>query len=671
MMKRYEKKLGDSMKRLLIGTFLLLMSAGLFACEARFTPIDYQEVESIGQFENYNQIRDYLDRFYEDRNVSRELTGSVDFLMTTTAAMATMTTQNSPQAEADQAEKSYSESNDQVEGVKEADRILTDGDTIYIMTSQALLIVDPDTLTVVDSFRYITDGYLLGMYKYQNYIVLLGSEYHYEWTDAPTTRPADTTVPTTITPTGSVDGDEAEPETSIPYSYYVGYMRYRSGTRVMVLDISDKTDIVKTKELYFEGSSITDSRMIDNHVYLVMNNYAANFGYDAEANSFIPAYYDSTSMDEIETMPARDIYYMPNNYQSWSFLQLASFAVDDDEAADVKAYLGSTYDIYMSLDNLYAIVNRYSINDVSGFYEYETFVIRFAVEDGQLVYQATGTVPGSPLNQFSMDEYDGIFRIATTDTKYSDTGFTIANALYLFDATSTDTMEQIGSLTGLGKPGERIFAARFSGTQALIVTFVQTDPLYKIDLSDPEHPEVVGELYEEGVSDYLHPLTEDLSLGVGRQAETVDGFTRFTGVKVALYDISADDPVNLETYLVEGEYSYSPVQYDHKAFVSYERDGDDFAYVAIPVYEWNQQYYQSSQSVYVFKAHYVGDLEYLTKLTHMSPTETEPDHYYYSYYDSIERTLMIDNMIFTVSYSRIQKYDMDQDFVLVDSLVFE
>ncbi|MFA7045915.1 MAG: beta-propeller domain-containing protein [Candidatus Izemoplasmatales bacterium] len=648
------------MKRILIGALLLFLSVGLFSCDEHFEAIDYKEVDSIGQFENYGQIRDYLDRFYEDKGYSRELTGNVDYLMTSTVAMTTMATQNSPESAAlDGAEKSHSESNDQVAGVKEADRILTDGDTIYVMTNQALLIIDPEAMTIVDSFQYTTDGYLSGMYKYGDYVVLLGSEYHYEWTEVPTTQ-ANTDL--------DVD-DDTESRTSAPY--YYGYMRYRYGTRVIVLDISNKQDIVKSKELYFEGSYLTDSRMIDNQVYLVMNNYAGNFGYGSDEETFIPAYYDSTHMDEIETMPARDIYYMPNNFQSWSFLLLASFAVDDDEAADVKAYLGSTYDIYMSLDNLYAIVNRYKVNDVSGFYEYETFVIRFAVEDGQLVYRATGTVPGSPLNQFSMDEYDGTFRIATTDTKYRDTGFTIANALYIFDATSEDTMEQIGSLTGLGKPGERIFAARFSGPQALIVTFVQTDPLYKIDLTDPEHPEVVGELYEEGVSDYLHPLTEDLSLGVGRQAETVDGFTTFTGVKVALYDISADDPVNLETYLVEGEYSYSPVQYDHKAFVSYEREGDDFAYVAIPVYEWHQQYYQSSQSVYVFKAHFVGDLEYLTKLTHMPEVQTGPDEYYYNYYDSIERTLMIENMIYTVSYSRIQKYDMDQDFVLVDALAFD
>ena len=73
----------------------------------------------------------------------------------------------------------------------------------------------------------------------------------------------------------------------------------------------------------------------------------------------------------------------------------------------------------------------------------------------------------------------------------------------------------------------------------------------------------------------------------------------------------------------------------------------------------------------MFKAHFVGDLEYLTKLTHMPEVQTGPDEYYYNYYDSIERTLMIENMIYTVSYSRIQKYDMDQDFVLVDALAFD
>lgn len=641
------------MKRLLLGLLMLFTSVGLFACDQRFEPIDYKEVDTLGQFENYSQIQDYLDTFYEDLGYYRN-TDEVGTSFTTTAmAMTTTAMMNTPEASMQDQEKSYSETNDQVAGVRESDRFLTDGDFIYILRDNEFVIIDPANLEIMDSYQY-SDGWLSGMYKYGQFIVLIGSEYHYEWIDRPVTT--------------SID-DASEESKDAPY--YYGYMRYNYGTRVLVLDISDKENIEKSKELYFEGSSLIDSRMIGDDCFLILNNYASNFGYDDDS-SFIPTYLDSAESDELITLPARNIYYMPNNLQSCSFLLLASFEIDSDEPAQVDAYLGSSYQIYMSLDNLYAIVYRNSINQETGYYQYQTFVLRFAIDDGKLVYEAMGSVAGSPLNQFSMDEYDGYFRIATTNTTYSQEGFTIDNALYIYDATSKGALEPVSVLPGLGKPGERIFAARFMGDQALIVTFVQTDPLYNIDLSDPENPQVIGELYEEGVSDYLHPIDEGLSLGVGRQAVTESGFTYFTGVKVALYDISEDDPINLETYLVEGEYSYSPVTYDHKAFVSYQLPDADYMLVAIPVYEWFNQFYRSSQSVYVFKVHFAGDLEYLTKLTHMPSEPVGPDNeYYYGYYDSIERTLMIENMIFTVSYSRIQKYDMDMDFTLVDSLVFE
>ncbi|MDC7243599.1 MAG: beta-propeller domain-containing protein, partial [Sphaerochaetaceae bacterium] len=172
---------------------------------------------------------------------------------------------------------------------------------------------------------------------------------------------------------------------------------------------------------------------------------------------------------------------------------------------------------------------------------------------------------------------------------------------------------------------------------------------------------VVGELEEEGVSDYLHVITDDLLLGVGRQAETTAEWTSFTGVKVALYDTSGDDPVNLETYLVEGEYSYTNVIYDHKAFLSFTPTDADFTYVGIPVYEYYEDYYGFSQSLYLFKVYHSGDLELVTKLTHM---ETE-DSGGYQYFDSIERAVIIENYVYTVSYSSIQMFDMNSEFSLL------
>jgi uncharacterized secreted protein with C-terminal beta-propeller domain len=289
--------------------------------------------------------------------------------------------------------------------------------------------------------------------------------------------------------------------------------------------------------------------------------------------------------------------------------------------------------------------------------------MRFAIENNELAYKAIGEISGMPLNQFSMDEYDGVFRIAVTDYDYNGMETTITNTLYLLDATTDDTMTKISELGGLGKPGERIYAVRYSGTEAYVVTFVNTDPLYKIDLSDPENPNILGELYEEGVSDYLHEITEGLMIGVGRQAETnTYGQTVFTGVKIALYDTSGDDPVNLETYFVEGQYSYSRVTYDHKAFVYFAPEGEDFVYIAVPVSIYSNDYYRYSQKMFVFKVYYSGDLELVAELQHMTGDS--------SYFDTIEKAVMIENYIYTLSYSQLQVFNMESDFDFVDSVVY-
>jgi len=281
-----------------------------------------------------------------------------------------------------------------------------------------------------------------------------------------------------------------------------------------------------------------------------------------------------------------------------------------------------------------------------------------------------GEIEGSPLNQFSMDEYDGVFRIATTGYSYTELesdnwGWGVDNFLFSLDATTDDEMTELSLLTGLGKPGETIYSVRFSNEIAYVVTFQQIDPLYKLDLSDPENPVILGELEEEGVSDYLHEITDDLMIGIGRQAVEGEWGTRFSGVKVSLYNTSGDVPINLETYLVEGEYSYTNVKWDHKSFVYFTPEDENFTYVAVPVYEYFEDYYGYSQSLYVFKITHDGDLELLSKLSNME----EQEEGYYPYYDSIERAVMIENYIYTVSYSSIKVFDINDDFTEVNSQV--
>lgn len=648
--------------------FLIAVVASLFAFSiASCNDVQVEATgDNVGSFTSYDELKAYLEENLENesRYYSSGWFGAEEDVVMNESMDGAVATTMAPTATDD--DREYSETNNQVDGVEEADKILTDGYKIYIVSGSKFFIVDADTLNI-DYSREMENGYMGEMYLYEGRVVLLNyvynyyedvcTYYDYYW-DYETETGSSDDEETTEYVEGDEDISTVEPLTEI-YTYEC--YRYTYGTEIIVLDVQDTENVEVVREVYLDSSYLVESRMINENIYLVLNNYMYNYGW--EEDNFIPEYRDSAVSDELRQLPASSIYFMPDDGESYSYLILVSFDVTANEEANIKAYLGSSYQMYMSQNNLYSVVYKWNYNEELERYEHFTFVLRFEIEEGELSFKALGEIEGSPLNQFSMDEYDGVFRIATTGWSWDDNSeWQIDNFIFCLDATTDEEMTQISVLGGLGKPGERIYSARFSGETAYVVTFETIDPLYKIDLSDPANPEIVGQLEEEGVSDYLHEINDTLMIGIGRQAETNDEWTRFTGVKVALYDISGDDPVNLDTFLVEGEYSFTNVAYDHKAFLEFTPTGADFTYIGIPVYEYYEDYWGYSQSLYLFKVYHTGTIELEARLTHM----VEEEEGYYRYFDSIERAVIIENHIYTVSYSGIRMFDMDNDFSLTN-----
>jgi uncharacterized secreted protein with C-terminal beta-propeller domain len=168
-------------------------------------------------------------------------------------------------------------------------------------------------------------------------------------------------------------------------------------------------------------------------------------------------------------------------------------------------------------------------------------------------------IPGTLLNQFSLSEDKGVLRAAST-VGWGEEAESKVTTL----ARSDGHLVQRGQVGGLGR-GERIYAVRFLGDVGYVVTFRQTDPLYTVDLSDPENPRVRGELKIPGYSAYLHPIGEDLLLGVGQEA-TDDG--RVQGLQVSLFDVSdLASPRRLQKAQVGDRWSHSTAEWDHHAFL--------------------------------------------------------------------------------------------------------
>ena len=221
---------------------------------------------------------------------------------------------------------------------------------------------------------------------------------------------------------------------------------------------------------------------------------------------------------------------------------------------DADAILASAETVYASASSLYVATRRWDTERAA------TSIHRFDTADpGRTAYSATGAVPGELLNQFALSEDRGVLRAAST-TGFGDAAESRVTTLIDRDG----RLARLGAVAGLGR-GERIYAVRFLGDAGYVVTFREVDPLYALDLSDPAHPAVRGELKIPGYSAYLHPLGDDLLLGVGQDA-TDTGST--TGLQLSLFDVSnLARPARLAQASLGSRYSGSEVEWDHHAFL--------------------------------------------------------------------------------------------------------
>jgi len=169
-----------------------------------------------------------------------------------------------------------------------------------------------------------------------------------------------------------------------------------------------------------------------------------------------------------------------------------------------------------------------------------------------LEVESTGSVPGRPLNQFSLDEYKDHLRIATTVNENVFGTQHSANDVYVLDS----NLNIAGFIQDLGLT-EKIYSARFLNDKGYLVTFRQIDPFYVLDLSNPKNPELKGELKIPGYSSYLHPINNDRVLGIGKEGSKV---------KVSLFDVAdPQKPIEADKYMLD-EY-HSDILNTHHAFL--------------------------------------------------------------------------------------------------------
>ncbi len=470
---------------------------------------------------------------------------------------------------------------------------------------------------------------------------------------------------------------------------------YRYLTFVEIYNLSDYQNPTLKRRLEFEGNYYS-SRKIGNYVYFALNSYPDYQilrGLENEtlpsilsekAEKTLPVYRDSanTSSEFSSLCGCSDISYI-DPVASSQYLTIVGLSINDyTKEVTKEVILGSGENIYASLENLYIAKTDYSYrrgfdwfglmseskNDSSE----KTTIYKFSLDKDKINYLGEGEVKGRILNQFSMDEYDNHFRIATTIGQVNRLEGRTSNNIYVLDK----NLKLVGSLEDIA-PGESIYSARFMGKKGYLVTFKKIDPFFTMDLADPKNPKIVGKLKIPGYSDYLHPYDENHIIGIGKntiEAEEIWGgdFEWHQGIKMALFDVSDfENPKEMHKVVIGDRGSDSPVLRDHKAFL-FDKNKN---LLAIPILlaeipedqKSDPERARNLYGDYTFQGSYVYDLSpeegfvLKGKITHYENDEIfkKSGYYFGDSGQSVKRNLYIGDNLYSISDGRILINSLD------------
>ena len=532
----------------------------------------------------------------------------------------------------------FSETNVQEAGIDEPDFIKTNGQIIAVLQDNTLHVIDPESGSSDPLSSLRLDG--LGW----------GSEMFLEgervWVMARTDMYSLSPLTARMIPEGSW-----EPHTTI-----------------VEIDITDPTQPIQVASMVIEGSYVS-ARVINDIARIVVSSPPSDLpfvtpqGPSAEevalaANkqaivgttieNWVPSYvYESKegNVTQGQLVDCKQVSH-PSKFSGFTSLSVLDVELTSDmKPPAATSVLTDGETVYASPENLYISTTDYpeivpfaEENSQNIEKEYLTSIHQFTMKPGEKTeYKASIEVKGHLLNQFAMSEHAGNLRVATTlgaPWGFDESNESVVTVIEISD----EGLTEVGQVGGMGK-GERIFAVRFVGNLGYVVTFRQTDPFYTLDLTDPKTPKVRGELKITGYSGYLHPIEENLILGIGQEA-TEEGVT--TGTKAALYDVEdLDDPKVISIWSPGS--GRSSAEWDHHAFLWWPPEG----IAVLPIRDW-----RNDKAEAVLLKIENGDLEEFGRITHSergSPPDAKPE-----FMIPIERSLIVGGEIWTYSRGQLQ-----------------
>ncbi|OGF27396.1 hypothetical protein A2303_05405 [Candidatus Falkowbacteria bacterium RIFOXYB2_FULL_47_14] len=586
---------------------------------------------------------------------------------------------------------SYSKTNVQVEGVDEADIIKTDGKYVYAMAKNSLFIIEAqpaETARILSKIEfksrpeniYINGDYLAVYgrngeiykevfyrgFKRQNdytflkvfdltdrknpkqvrnldfegsyadsrmigdYIYFVTANYAHNYISGEPLLPR-------IVENGQVISKECQEaekcDMADVYYFDIPYDTYNF-TTITAINVKNGTETVESDTYLMAGNQ--NMYVSKNNIYVTYTKYVSEYDMESEIlKELISPRLSEKDRDKITTIEGAENFILSPAEKTQKIRQIleryvASLNPGDQEklAIEIKSAMQKKYD------------------DISKELE-KTVIHKIGINGKNFEYKAFGEVTGQILNQFSMDEHEGYFRIATTKnsvwSEYEKDRVESYNNLYVLD----ENLKTVGALEDLAS-GERIYSVRFMQNRAYMVTFKQVDPLFVIDLANPQEPKVLGKLKIPGFSNYLHPYDNNTLIGIGKHTyENERGGISTGGLKLSLFDVSnVSDPKEKDTYVLEEKNSDSIALSDHKAFL-FDRGKN---LLSIPA-SLNAGGGLSFSGVLVFRVDESG-FELKGRIDHSNGGQGSDRDYWqglYYYDNTVKRSLYIGDILYTFS----------------------
>lgn len=504
----------------------------------------------------------------EDSGISWDSSSSQD--VQTESATAEVASEDM----AGQGVSDYSDTNLQVEGVDEGDVVKTDGNYLYIIHENRwvrIVKIDGADMEETAIVRLDEDQSEESIQE----IYLTGSTLN-------------------IISQGYKNGLEQKDEDTYYYDY-------NPITSVYTYDLSNPEKPKLTGHVSQDGNYNT-SRKTGGYIYLFTDYYnydvyGMNRDVDLKAEEVIPAVND-------KMLDASEIY-LPVQPQGTDYIVISSVNMEKpDEITDKKAIMGGYGQFYITTENIYIYNTNWNANFEN------TSIAKFHFEKGEITGESAGLVRGTITDTFAINEHNGYLRVLTSSWSDGE-----VNYVYVLD----EKMNITGKIEGLAE-GESIYSARFMGDIGYFVTYRQVDPLFSVDFSDPQNPEILGELKITGFSEYLHFYGKDRLLGIGWETDP-DTDTRL-GLKLSMFDISNPKDVKQVGKTVVENIDGFPGEYNYKALTvspdknviglvttAYDSRGVGYSYM---VFSYNEEKGFENQLTYTFASsntYYGGDNE--------------------------------------------------------------